>query len=81
MGNENYTASSWIITEAAIANALNREVIFLVEEGIDVDQFSCINGNLQYIEFNRNNFAYRCTEVVKAIEARRVQLFTAKINE
>jgi len=52
---ESYYTSGWVIDEKAYAIAKGKKVILLVEEG--VDEIGGIQGDLEYISFNRNNLA------------------------
>lgn len=48
-----YTTSAWVIQESGFAIAKCKQIIFLFEEGLDSSLG--LQGDLEYIPFNRNN--------------------------
>lgn len=70
-----FSASSWLISEASVARTLNRQIILMVEQGINKDAYSCVLGDDEYIVFNRNNYALKIGNLAQALNNKRQQIF------
>jgi len=69
--NISYTTSNWVIQESGFAIGSSRELIFLLEEG--VDQFPGLQGNLEFIRFNRDRLQelfLKVSEMVTSLRGR-----------
>ncbi|MGJ3249503.1 MAG: hypothetical protein ACFE0J_00020 [Elainellaceae cyanobacterium] len=73
--DETFSTSNWLIAEASAARALNRQVILMVEQGINRDSYSCVLGDEEYITFNRNNYTSQCGKLIQALNKKRQQIF------
>jgi tetratricopeptide (TPR) repeat protein len=62
-GDGTYTTSSWIIEEKSFALAQGKKVLIFVEKG--VEDFGGMQGDLEYIRFDRENFG---DALIKAID-------------
>lgn len=73
-GQEVYSTSNWVIQESGYALGKGKELILLVENSID--NFPELQGDLEYIPFQRNSLAdafLKLNEIVGTIRTRLLQ--------
>ena len=60
-----YTTSDWVIQESGFAIGSDRKLILLVERG--VERIPKLQGNLEYISFDRNSIKVKFTKLTQLI--------------
>ncbi len=79
---ESYTTSNWVLQESGFAVARERELIFLVENGIY--KFPELQGNLELIYFDRKSLddAFRkVIEMIQSMKSKKTEGISSQIQE
>jgi hypothetical protein len=63
-----FSAGPWILMEIGAALAYRRTILILSEDVVDKDQYEAkLQGNHEYINFNRDNFSVKVDEAISKI--------------
>lgn len=74
-----YTTSNWVIQESGFAIGSNRELILLVENGIDI--FPELQGDMELIYFNRESLDktfLKLNQMIESIKEKKITGVTSK---